>query len=122
MIFQFKNGETTALTKTPMQKTLNEMKFVGRQLLLRLIFAGTVHRPQGMTLQRAVIDCCTKFWEHEQLYIALSGVESPGDLCILLPDDMDDFIIRPAVAVDIVQILEAMQYRLAMKQRSWEQR
>jgi hypothetical protein len=44
MVFQFKNGETTALTKTPMEKTPNEMKFIGHQVLLRLIFAGSVHR------------------------------------------------------------------------------
>jgi hypothetical protein len=41
--------------------------------------------------------------------VALSGVKNPGDLCILLPDDMDDFIIRPAVDHDVVQILETMQ-------------
>jgi hypothetical protein len=41
--------------------------------------------------------------------VALSGVKSPGDLHILLPDDMDDFTIRPAVDVDVLQILETMQ-------------
>jgi hypothetical protein len=40
--------------------------------------------------------------------MAPSGVKSPGDLCVLRPDNMDDFIIRPAV--DVVQILEAMQF------------
>jgi hypothetical protein len=41
--------------------------------------------------------------------VALSGVTSPGDLCILLPADMDEFTIRPAVDIDVVQILETMQ-------------
>jgi hypothetical protein len=77
---------------------------------LRLIFIGAVHRSQGMTLQRAVVNCCMKFWEHGQLYVTLSGVKSPGNLCILLPDDMDDFTIRPAVNVDVIQILETMQF------------
>jgi hypothetical protein len=36
--------------------------------------------------------------------------EESGNLCILLPDDMDDFIIRPPVDVDVVQILKTMQY------------
>jgi hypothetical protein len=44
-----------------------------------------------------------------QLYVALSGVKSPGDLCILLPDDMDNFTIRPVVDLDVVYILETMQ-------------
>jgi hypothetical protein len=91
VVFQFNKGEIMALTKTSIEKMSNGMKFIGRQLLLRLIFAGTVHRSQGMTLQRVVIDCHMKFWEHVQLYVALSGVKSPGDLCILLRDDMDDF-------------------------------
>jgi hypothetical protein len=39
--------------------------------------------------------------------MAFSGAKSPGDLCILPLDDMDDFTLRPAV--DVVQILETMQ-------------
>jgi hypothetical protein len=61
VIFHFKNGETLALAKTPMEKTSNGTKVIGRQLLLRLIFAGTVYRSQGTTLRQAVIDCCMKF-------------------------------------------------------------
>jgi hypothetical protein len=41
--------------------------------------------------------------------MALSGVENPGDLCILPPDDADDFSILPPFDVDVVQILETMQ-------------
>jgi hypothetical protein len=33
----------------------------------------------------------------------------PVDAAILLSDDMDDFTIRPAVDVDIAQILEMVQ-------------
>jgi hypothetical protein len=64
-----------------------------------------------MTLQQAVIDYRTKFWEHGQLYVASSRVKSPVDLCILLSDDMDDFTIRTPVDLDVVQILETMNLR-----------
>jgi hypothetical protein len=50
-----------------------------------------------------------KFWEDGQLDVALSGVMSPYNLCILLHDDMDEVTIRPAVDVDVIQILETMQ-------------
>jgi hypothetical protein len=62
-----------------------------------------------MTLQRAVINYGPKFWEHSQLYVALSRVKNPVDLCILRPDDMEDFTIRPLVGLDVVQILETME-------------
>jgi hypothetical protein len=41
--------------------------------------------------------------------VALSRVKSPVDPGILLPDDMDDFIIRQPVDLDVVQILETMK-------------
>jgi hypothetical protein len=41
--------------------------------------------------------------------VALSRVKSPVDLCILLPDDKDDFTIHPFVDLDVVQILETME-------------
>jgi hypothetical protein len=108
VVIQFDNGDTRALTRIPMEKTSNGMKFVRWQLPLRQLFAGTVPRSLKMTLQRAVIDCRNKFWEHDQLYVALSRVRSPADLCILLPSDSDDFGIHPPVDRDVVQILETM--------------
>jgi hypothetical protein len=62
-----------------------------------------------MTLQQAVIDYRTKFWEDGQLSVALSRVKSPVNLCILLPDDMDYFTIHPLVDLNVVQILEMME-------------
>jgi hypothetical protein len=56
VVFQFGDGKTRTLTRIPMEKTSNGMKFIWCQLYLRLIFARTVYRSQGMTLQRAVIN------------------------------------------------------------------
>jgi hypothetical protein len=114
-VFQFEDGETRALMRIPMEETSNGMKFIQCQLSLRLFFAGTVHRSQGMTLQRAVIDDHTKFWEHGQLYMVISRVKSPVNLCIVLPDDMDDFTIRPPVDPDVIQSLETMESSRALR-------
>jgi hypothetical protein len=46
--------------------------------------------------------------------MALSRVESPVDLRILLPDEMDDFTIRPPVNLNVVQILETMESSTAL--------
>jgi hypothetical protein len=67
-----------------------------------------------MTLQRAVIDYRMKFWEHGQLYVDLFRVKRPVDLCILLPDDLDDFTIRPPVDLDVVQILYTIESSRAL--------
>jgi hypothetical protein len=60
-----------------MGKVSNGMKFAGWQVPLRLIFAGTVHRSQDMTLHKAVIDLRTEFWEHGQLCVTFSNVRNP---------------------------------------------
>jgi hypothetical protein len=46
--------------------------------------------------------------------VALPGVKSPGDLCILLPDDTNGFTVHPATDVDVVQILETVQSSRAL--------
>jgi hypothetical protein len=51
----------------------------------------------------------SKLFQYGQLRVALSGVNSTGYLCILLPADMGDFSIHPAVDVDVVQIFETTQ-------------
>jgi hypothetical protein len=108
VVFQFDDNDTRTLTRIPMEKKSNGMIFVRWQLPIRLMFAGTVHKSQGMTLNKAVIDCRTKFWEHGQLYVALSRVKSPIDLCILLPSDTDDLTIRPPVDQEVVNIIESI--------------
>jgi hypothetical protein len=108
VVLHFDDGQTRVLTRIPMEQTSNGMTFREWQPPLKLLFAGTVYRSQGMTLQRAVIDCRTKFWEHGQFYVILSRVKNPADLYILLPPDMDDFTIGPPVDLDVFQILETI--------------
>jgi hypothetical protein len=38
-----------------------------------------------MTLERAVVDLRNDFWEHGRLYVAVSRITNPTNLCILLP-------------------------------------
>lgn len=51
------------------------------QIPLRLAYSISVHKCQGQTLDRAVIDLSTAF-ECGQHYVALSRVKSPEGLCI----------------------------------------
>jgi hypothetical protein len=54
-VIQFHSGEQLALSPIPMEKESHRMRFSLWQVPLKLIYAGTVHRSQGMTLNRAII-------------------------------------------------------------------
>jgi hypothetical protein len=105
---EFDDGQAATFGRIPMEKRVHGVKFLRWQVPLKLVFSGTVHRSQGMTLARAVVDCRSKFWEHGQLYVALSRVRDPRDLCVLLPGDVTDLAIRPTVDNDVVQILDSI--------------
>ena len=51
------------------------------QIPLRVCYAVTVHRVQGMTLDRAIIDMSEAF-AHGQIYVALSRVRDLNSLSI----------------------------------------
>jgi hypothetical protein len=69
------------------------------QIPVRLVFAGTVRRALGVTLFRAVAGCRSPYWEHGQLYVALSGVRNPYDLCTVLPVDL----VHPEIKIPVDQ-------------------
>jgi hypothetical protein len=108
VVARLDNGQEITFPRIPMEKDSNGLKFVRWQIPLRLVFAGTVHRSQEMTLGRAVVDLRTHYWEHGQLYVALSRVRSPVDLCILLPEDMTDFTIRPRMDPQVVAMIPSL--------------
>jgi hypothetical protein len=102
------DGREITLARMPMEKVTNGMKFKRWQLPLRLMFAGTVHRSQGMTLSRVVLDLRAEFWEHGQSYVGLSRVRDPRNICILIPNDRKDPPIKIAVDHDVVNIVREM--------------
>jgi hypothetical protein len=69
-----------------------------------------------MTLERAVIDLRTHFWEHGQLYVALSTARQTVNLCILMPDSFDsvptpdpaEIPLRVPVDRDVMEIIPRM--------------
>jgi hypothetical protein len=108
VVVDFDGGDARTLTRMPMEKVTNGMRFKRWQVPLRLMFAGTVHRSQGMTLSRTVIDCRSAFWEHGQLYVALSRGRNPRDICVLLPPDSEDPSIKVPVDLDVVEVVKNM--------------
>ena len=60
-----------------------------KQFPLRCGYAATIHKAQSLTLERVVVDLRSGVFDHGQLYVALSRVRSPHDLCILLRPDQE---------------------------------
>ena len=54
------------------------------QFPLKVCSGVTIHRAQATTLDRIVVDLRSGVFDHGQLYVALSRVRRPEDLCFLL--------------------------------------
>ena len=87
VIVAFDDGNTYTIPRIKFNGETNGIHFTRCQVPLRPIFAGTVHKSQGMTLERGVIDLRSNLWEHGQLYVALSRFKDPRNICVLLPDN-----------------------------------
>jgi ATP-dependent exoDNAse (exonuclease V) alpha subunit len=67
------------------------------QLPLRLGYALTIHRSQGKTLDRVVVDMSRGPFAPGQTYVALSRVRSLDGLVLLRPIAPSDVSVDPAV-------------------------
>lgn len=89
----------------------NGIVFTCHQIPLRPIYAGTIHKSQGLTLNKVIVDMRSLFWEHGQLYVALSRIKNPQNLCILLPDQEreGDCLIKPISESAIVSLVNSIE-------------
>jgi ATP-dependent exoDNAse (exonuclease V) alpha subunit len=58
-----------------------------KQFPVRLAWATTIHKAQGLTLDRAHIDIGQGFFSHGQAYVALSRCRDAGGLTLSRPID-----------------------------------
>jgi hypothetical protein len=91
-----------------------EVKALVRQIPLRLAWALTVHKSQGMTLDAAEIDLSQTF-EVGQGYVALSRIRSVKGLRLM---GMNDVALKVDSAV--LQIDKEMRQLSAMNVRKWK--
>ena len=68
------------------------------QYPLRLAWAITIHKSQGLTFERVVIDFTDRIFASGQTYVALSRCRSLEGMTLRAPIHMRDIIARPEIA------------------------
>ncbi len=67
------------------------------QFPLKLAWALTVHKAQGQTVERAIIDFQGQAWASGQAYVAISRTRSLDGMTLARPLTKNDFIYDPAL-------------------------
>jgi len=75
-------GEAVLIPRIPMIPTDLLFQFKRLQFPIRLVFAITINKAQGQSLEKCGIDLNTDCFSHGQLYVACSRVGKPDNLFI----------------------------------------
>ena len=83
-VVKFDNGVTETITPHTWlcgeEHKGKEIKVGIKQMPLILSYAISIHKAQGMTLERAYIDCGVDIFDYRQIYVALSRVKTLSGL------------------------------------------
>ncbi len=97
--------ENTKYTMDPVSKEIKEeVAGTFKQIPLRTAWAVTIHKSQGLTFDKLMIDASNSF-AHGQVYVALSRCRTLEGLVLLKPLSSNDIIYDPQVE-SFAQVVE----------------
>jgi hypothetical protein len=111
---QLTSGKILWLPRIIFPSIASSIKFNRRQVPLKFAFASSVHRAQGMTLNCVVIDMRSRMWEHSQLYVTMTRVRDPKNLCLYLPksDEPDSEFIRFKAIKEVANLVVKIEDKI----------
>jgi hypothetical protein len=102
------------------RRKLAGIKIIRTQLPLQLAYSATVHKVQGMTISKLVIDASLRFFAHGQAYVALSRVRCKGDVWLLADaaDITPQYVrIHNVCYQDLLSLVDLDRIKSAMREQ-----
>ncbi len=85
-----KVGQEVAITKVFTTHNMGAFQLQRRQLPIRVAFAMTINKAQGLTLRRVGVHVEEDVFSHGQLYVAFSRCGDPKNLWVFGPEPDED--------------------------------
>ena len=99
-----KKGQEVAITKVFTTHNMGAFQLERRQLPIRVAFAMTINKAQGLTLRRVGVHVEEHVFSHGQLYVAFSRCGDPDNLWVFgpEPDEHGAVWIKNVVFIEVL--------------------
>jgi hypothetical protein len=110
-------GKKVIIPRINLQAGKNtEIKFMRRQLPVRLAFGMTIHRSQSQTLRKVGLYLPSAIFAHGMLYVACSRIGDPKNMYVYIPSEhtqlVDNIVYNQLFVDDSIASDFSIEYSL----------